>query len=268
LDETVAAGGERHRRASRGARSAARLIPWLDALLFGWFVAGVSNADLAEPWTTPVESLVTIGFTAFVVLTVAVFTPWLGRALRPYKVRSGQVDFAEIGTVLGGLLGLWALLTVSIAVTMYVRVTAEAGYAGVNAWAGGTVAALLAVVSVALTAFVLLVAVSDGTALADELRALGRTQVRTDTRARSLEHRAQRCDDRRVRVVRAAHRRESGVLVRAAAGLADAPSTVELVRLRTGALGGGAMPPVPTVAGLDHTELATVRDHLAVTPFE
>jgi hypothetical protein len=268
LAGTVAEGGERHRRPGRGARFVARLIPWVDALLFGWFVAGVSNADLAEPWTTPVESLVTVGFTAFVVLTVAVLTPWLGRSLRPYKSPSGQARFAEIGPVLTGLLGLWAVVAAAIAVTMYVRVDAEAGYAGADPLAGGTVAVLLALASVAMTAFVLLVAVSDGTPEADELRALGRTQVRTESRAGRLERRARRCDDRRARVARAAERREIRMLARAAAGLSAAPSTVELVRLRTGVPADRPMPPVPTVADLQQTDLLAVRDHLRVTPFE
>lgn len=261
-------GETRHRRIGRGARFAARAMPWIDALLFGYFVAGVSNADLAQPWTTPVASLVTVAFTAFLVLTVAVYTPWLGHGLRAHKTASGQVRFGEVGAVLTGLLVLWGLLVLAIAVTMFVRVSSEAGYAGADPLAGAAVAVLLALASAAMTGFVCVVAIADGSPESDELRALGRGLARTDARGRRLDRRARRHDDRRTRVVRAAQRREARALTRAGDGLAGVERTVDLVRLRTGIPADRPRPPVARVEDLDHRELTTVRKHLDTGPFE
>lgn len=269
LRELVEDSGEaRHRRVSRGHRVAARILPWVDALLFGYFVAGVSNADLAQPWTTPIASLVALAFTAFLVLTVAVFTPWLGRGLRQHKAPSGQVRFAAIGPVLTGLLGLWSLLTLAIGVTMFVRVRTEADYAGADPWAATAVAVLLALASVAMTAYVLGVAIADGTPQADELRTLGRERTRAEARARRRERHAAWCDDRRARVVRAAGRLEARELVRAGGGLSAADATVDLVRLRSGVPAGRPRPPRRTVDDLDHRELVVIRTDLSSAPFE
>ena len=261
-------GEGRHRRPSGGARFAARLLPWIDALLFGYFVAGVSNADLVRPWTTPVASLVTVAFTAFLVLTVAVFTPWLGHDLRAHKSASGHVRFADIGPVSTGLLTVWGLLVTAIAVTMFVRVRTEAGYAGADPWAATVVAVLLALAAVAMTGFVLVVAVADGSPETDELDALGRGLARTDARSRRLGRRAHRCDLRRVRAVRSAGRRAARALVRAGGELAGTERIVDLVRLRTGAPADRPRPPVRSVDELDHRELAAARGDLGVAPFE
>lgn len=269
LTEIVEERGEaRHRRPSRGHRIAARVLPWIDALLFGYFVAGISNADLVQPWSTPIASLVALAFTAFLVLTVAVFTPWLGQALRVHKTPSGQLRFGEIGPVLTGLLSLWGLLALAIGVTMFVRVRTEADYAGADPWAASAVAVLLALASMAMTGYVLGVAIADGSPEADELRAVGRVLARTEARARRHERRAQRCENRRVRVVRAAGRREARALVRAGDGLAAVGGTVQLVRLRSGAPAGRPGPISHTVDDLDHRELAAIRADLATAPFE
>lgn len=261
-------GEGRHRRAGRGARLAARLLPWVDALLFGYFVAGISNADLARPWTTPVASFVAVAFTAFLVLAVAVFTPWLGHGLRAYKGPSGQLRFAEIGAVATGLLGLWGVLVLAIALTMFARVVTEARYAGAEPFAGTAVAVLLALAAVAMTGYVLVVAIADGSPESDELRLLGRSLARTEARARRLERRAARWDARRARAVRAAVRREAAALVRAHAGLTGADRTVDLVRLRTGVPADRPRPARRSLDDLDHREMDVVRDHLATAPFE
>ena len=262
VGDSLGRGEVRHRRPRLGHRIAARVLPWVDALLFGYFVAGVSNADLAHPFTTPVESLVAVGFTAFLVLTVAVFTPWLGHSLRPHKSASGQVRFGEVGPVATGLLALWAVLALAIGVAMFVRVRTEAGYAGADPWAGATVAVLLALAAVAMVGFVLGSAIADGTPDADELRALARAISRDDARCRRLERRARRCDVRRARLGRAAARREARALVRAGDTLAGVDRVVELVRLRVGAPAGAPRPPRRGVEDLDHRELSTVRAHL------
>ncbi|WP_300010425.1 hypothetical protein [Pseudonocardia sp.] len=258
----------RHRRAGRGHRVVARILPWIDALLFGYFVAGVSNADLTRPWATPVASLVALAFTLFLVLTVAAFTPWLGRELRDQRSPSGQVRFADIGPVTSGLLAVWTVLVLAIGVTMFVRVRTEAGYAGAEPAAAITVAVLLALASVAMTAYVLGVAMSDGSAEADEMRALGRTRRRVESRALRRERRAARLDRRRQRVVRAADRRRARSLVRAGDGLAAVDTTVDLARMRCGASADRPRPAPRTVADLDHREIDTVTAHLAAAPFE
>jgi hypothetical protein len=262
LATVVGGGEERHRRVGRGHRIAARLLPWVDALLFGYFIAGVSNADLTDPMATPVASLVAVGFTAFLVLTVAVFTPWLGHSLRVHKSPSGQLRFAEIGPVATGLLGLWGVLALAIGATMFVRVRSEAEYAGADPWTGTAVAVLLALAAVAMTGYVLGVAIADGTAVTDELRAVARAVARDDARRRRLERRAHRCDVRRARVVRAAQRRESRALVRAGDGLAAVDRTVDMARLRSGAPADRPRPPHRSVEDLDHRELATIQAHL------
>ncbi len=261
-------GETRHRRVGRGHRIAARLLPWLDALLFAYFVAGVSNANLARPWTTPVASLVAVAFTTFLVLTVAVFTPWLGASLRVHKSGDGQVRFADIGPVATGLLGLWVALVLAIGATMFVRVRSEAEYAGADPWAGTAVAILLALASVAMTGYVLAVAIADGTPEADELRERARGLLRDDAHCRGRERRAQRCDRRRVRAVRAALRREACGLVRTGDGLAGVDRTVDLVRLRTGAPADRPRPARQHVDDLDQRELGAVRRDLTAAPFE
>lgn len=234
LDRSLAAGETLHRRPSRAARVVAFLVPWLDAALFAYVIAGISNASIAQPWTTPVPSLVTLAFTAFVVLTVASFTPWLGHRLRGHKGPDGEPVWAEVGGVLLGFLALWVVLTTAVAVTMFVRVLAESALAGAAAWLGVVVAVLLSIASIVLSGFVLVAAYADGTELADDVRRRGRTLARGERVAARLRARADRLDVRRARL--AVHGELLGVraTVRADELLARGERRLELVRLRAG----------------------------------
>lgn len=269
LDEAITTaqldGYVHHRRVGRGHRIAARILPWIDALLFGYFISGVSNANLAAPWTTPVASLVALAFTAFLVLTVAAFTPWLGRALRPYKGGDGELRWVALGPGLTGLLGLWAVLTVAIGVTMFVRVQAEAGYAGAEPVTGAVVAALLALASAAMNAYVLAVSFADGSPAADDLRACARVLRRVHRRAARLDRRAARRDRRRVRCERRARRRILRGTVRSGARLAVATAAIDDLRVRAGT--SPAPHPLPAPDSLDQRALTAVAEDIAAAPF-
>lgn len=266
IDEETDRGDRTHRRVGRGQRIAARVLPWIDALLFGYFVAGVSNANLTRPLTTPVASLVALGFTVFLVLSVAVFTPWLGRRLRDHKGTDGEPCWAEVGASLGVLLGLWAILTSAIGVTMFVRVQAEAGYAGAGTGTALTVAVLLALAAVALNAFVLVTAYCDGSAAADDLRHRARVLRRTERKVARLRARAQRSEGHRERLVRRARLLEARALVRAGSRLAAGERTVDLVRLRTGTPAGVPRPDPIRPDDLDLREVSVIRAALATPP--
>lgn len=267
LDERVSRslrdGHLHHRRVRRGHRVAARVIPWIDALLFAYFVAGVSNANLAAPWTTPVASLVALAFTAFLVLTVAVYTPWLGHDLRAYKGGDGRLRVRLVGAWRLALISLWVVLTAAIGATMVVRVRAEALAAGAEPPVGTTVAVLLGLASVAMSGYVLVVAFADGTATADDLRTCART---LDARARGvahLERRATRRDlraDRLRRAARHVHLRGEG---RAAALLADVEQLVGDRRIRTDTVSPA---PVPAAPEPDRRALVAAAEDAGVAP--
>jgi len=246
IDRASNAGETRHRLPSRGARVVARCVPWVDALLFAYFISGVVNVDLTAPWTTGIASLVALAFTLFLVLTVAAFTPRLGHRLRALKGPGDELAWADLDGGLRALVVLWGVLTAGIGTTMYVRVQAEAAAAGAEPWTGVAVAVLLALASVTLNAFVLVVAMA-GSDLADDTRRRGRVIAGADRRAARLRTRATRLDRRRARLADRIRLREARAQVRAGQRLREGERTVELVRIGTGAASG----PVPVAGELD-----------------
>lgn len=262
ISESVAAGERQHRRVGRGHRIIGRLLPWLDALLFGYFVSGVSNADLSAPWTTPVASLVALALALLVVLIVAAFAPWLGRHLRHDKDVDGELNWPGLGPIATGILLLWVMLLVGMGVTMFVRVQAEAGYAGADSGTGIVVSGLLALAVVVLNVYVLLVAFADGSAETDDLQARSRVIRRHDRRRRRLLRRAAAAIRRRTLVSRRAARTESRALVMAQRRLRCSEQFLDLARLRTGVL----RRPEPAGSATDRLNLAALaaaREHIA-----
>jgi hypothetical protein len=255
IDASLTAGETRHRRARRGTRVLAGTVPWLDALLFAYFIAGVSNASLTRPWETPVASLVALAFTAFLVLTVAGYTPWLGHRLRDHKGPHGEPEWGELGGGLLAQLGLWTVLSLAVGLTMFVRVAAEAALSGAEPWIGTAVAVLLALASVGLSVFVLVVSFADGSTLADDVRRRARLLAARERHGARLRARAARLDRRRQRLVRQARLQETGALVRAGTELRTAARTIELVRIRMGVVESGR----PCVAGEDELDLRELQ---------
>lgn len=234
VEAQLAAGDERPRRISRGARRVGRLLPWLDAALFGYFVSGVSNANLAAPLTTPVASAVALGFTLLVVLVAAAFTPWLGRTLRSSKTATGEPAWAELGPSMVALAGLWAVLLVAMGVTMFVRVRSEAGYAGADSTTALVVSVLLALAAVVLNVYVLATAFRDGTAATDDLHARGRVRARQLRRAQRCVTRADALARRRARIAGRSAAAEATALARAERRIAHGERLLVLGRMRTG----------------------------------
>lgn len=252
-----------HRRVGRAHRIAARLIPWIDALLFAYFVAGVSNANLAAPWTTPVASLVALAFTAFLVLTVAVFTPWLGHALRAFKGGDGRLRVRRVGAWRLALVGLWAVLTTAIGATMVVRVRAEAVGAGAEPVVGITVAVLLGLASVAMSCYVLAVAFADGSPVTDDLRACAAALDSRARRVARLERRAARRDLRAERLRRVARRIRLRAEARGTYLLTDVEPLVADLRIRADADPTG---PLPAVVEPDRRALVAAVDDVGAAP--
>jgi hypothetical protein len=228
------AGDERPRRTGRAARWTGRLVPWLDALLFGYFVSGVTNVDLTDPMETPVSSAVTAGLTALVVLTVTAFTPWLGRSMRVFKTSTGEPAWGRLGPAAAALLALWGLLLVGLSVTMYVRVQTEAGYAGADPVTATAVAVLLSLAAATLDVYVLLLGYRDGTGATDDLIARGRSVGRQLARSQRLTTKAAALARRRARIDRRAAAAEAAARAKAQREIARGERLLVLGRMCTG----------------------------------
>jgi hypothetical protein len=197
LTEEIAAGATVHRRLPRAARLLPPVIALMDGVVLFSFCADVFNVDSAHPVGVPALAAVMLAL-----LGSGVAYVWLGITglrIRSYRSGLGEVAWAAMRSLTRILLAIALILTVALAVLMYVRVTAEVADSGLATSTAVVVGTVFALLSAVANLAVVAVHALDGSDLAAELRHTGRLLSRRERRVsrllRKTQQRAQ-CEDR------------------------------------------------------------------------
>lgn len=194
IDAEQRGGTRRHDRISRGRRALTRVLPVLDGLVLFWFIAGVLNADLRRVDVTTVVAAV---LAVLASVAVAAWNTWVGEHLQDFTDRDrhlvpGALDGVAV-LMVGATALVWGLLGAMMTLRVSEEIYQSTGQRGVTAW---VVALALAAALVLLNAYVLHLALCDGSPLTRELHAIGRVlrgplrrRERHRRRAVALKHR-------------------------------------------------------------------------------
>lgn len=164
-----ATGSQRHRTVSRGVRAVALLLVGVvDLPIMLWLVASVFNVDWAAPWGIPLAVSAVVAVLATAGSAAALHH--IGHELRDHKTDERRLD--PRGLPLSARLGVLAvaLLVVTVAAVMFVRVFTEGVLSGLDGLAL-LLAALVALVMLVASALLCWTSFRDGSPELDRLRA-------------------------------------------------------------------------------------------------
>jgi hypothetical protein len=193
----------KHTPATKGQLWLARLAPFADFLVFGYFLSVIFNADWTNPLNTPVESVLSLVLAFIATAGVAWTLRFIARRYRQEKPDDNRFPWRP-QTRQRGLqldIALLTLILLGVGVMMFYRLYTDARGSAISVGASLLVALFFSLITVALNYVIFMVEYSDGSPLTDELRHLRKHLDPIERRISSTRRRRrelqQRLDDLR-----------------------------------------------------------------------
>lgn len=190
IDEDRRAGSRRHERISRGQHALAAVLPALDGLVLFWFLVAILNVDVRRP---DVTVLVAAVLAALASIAVGAWNSRLGHHLQTFIDDHRRIPWGGLDVTTLVMLVATGMMWLALGTMMALRVAEEVYQAtGRHDVTGWVIAGALAWALVLVNAYVLHLALSDGSAQTRELDALGAVLRRPLRQLERLRRRAAR----------------------------------------------------------------------------
>ncbi|GAA0961831.1 hypothetical protein [Frigoribacterium faeni] len=206
LDDSLAAGSERHRTESRWRKRVLLFFVLADFALFAYFMSRILNVDLFLPATDPIAFTTSIVFALLFTLGIAYTLHHLGHGHRAFTDDHGEVVVPTGRTSLRVQLVFAHLLMVLPGVLIGVRIVDDALLAGAAWGLAILLGVAIGIVMSGVNQMIYRTELRDGTAETDRLLHLGRALQAARRRDARLELARDRLERRAVRVAMSAER--------------------------------------------------------------